>query len=62
MVNIPKIAGLIFFVLFVNMAIPMILNFMNVNVVDYYTPIQVFIMALLVLYFLLPQNVSNPFL
>lgn len=62
MANITKIAGFIFFVLFINMGIPMILDFMNVNVVDYYTPIQVFIMALIVLYFLLPQRVYNPFM
>jgi len=52
--------GIMLFIL-INNAFPALLSTLNVDVSEYYLPFQIFALAYLLLYIILPKNVSNPF-
>ena len=58
-------AGQILFVIstffMLSIGIPSLLNFLNIDVAQYYTPFQIFALAYCVLFVFLPKKVSNPF-
>lgn len=47
--------------LLLNTAIPALLNVLDINTAEYYTPFQVFALAYLILFVFLPRKVMNPF-
>lgn len=60
--NFKNILSVIFIIAFVNLGLPSLLTFLNIDVNQYYTPFQIFIDALFLLYIALPKNIENPFI
>lgn len=59
--NLSQILFIISVFLVLNIGIPSLLNFINVDVNQYYTPFQVFAIAYCILFVFLPKKVDNPF-
>jgi hypothetical protein len=60
-INITTILFFIFLFLLINTGIPALLTFMNIDVTDTYLPFQIFAIAMMVLYLILPKKVNNIF-
>lgn len=59
--NIGNISIGVLVFLLLNYGIPAILNFLNIDASHYFTPVQIFGLAYLILFLLLPKKTVNPF-